>query len=147
MTLVQIIIGGLAIWRLSHALVKESGPFMIFARLRARAARRQKRSGGLFDMLSCVSCVSFWIALVVGLYNATDAFHWFGYALAMSAVAVIIMEVLQSLNTLTVVTRPTSNNQIPISIGPAPKKRDDVVSDPDTPDGQPTVETPPALKG
>lgn len=139
MTLPEILIGGLAVWRLSHALVKESGPLMMFARLRARAARTQKRSGGFFDMLSCVYCISFWIALVVALYNATDAFHWLGNALAMSAVATIIMTALQSLDTLTIVTRPTTNNKVDVSISPPSEKRDDVVSDPDTPDGNPTI--------
>lgn len=145
MTFLNLIIGGLAVWRLSHALVKESGPLMIFARLRAFAARHQKRSGGLFDMLSCVYCTSFWIALLVGLYGATDVFHWIGYALAMSAISTILMVALNKLDSLTVVTTPTTNNKVSVGVSSPPEKRDDVVSNPDTPNGHSTVETPPHL--
>lgn len=90
MTPTALIIGGLAVWRLSHALVKENGPLMVFARLRARFARNQKRSGGLFDMFSCVYCISMWISLLAALWLAGDAFHWVGYALAFSGEAMLL---------------------------------------------------------
>lgn len=92
-------------------------------------------------MLSCVYCTSFWIALVVGLYHATDLFHWFGYALALSALATLTEMVLNKFDAFSVVTTPTTNNQISIGVGSTPKKRDDVVSDPDPSDGKTTVKT------
>ena len=90
MTPLSFIIVSLAIWRLSYAIVKENGPLMVFARLRARLAASQKRSGGLFDLISCVYCVSFWIGLVGALIVSNNVFEWVGYGLAFSAVAVLI---------------------------------------------------------
>lgn len=90
MTPLAFIIASLAIWRLSYAIVKENGPLMVFARLRARLAASQKRSGGLFDLISCIYCVSFWIGLVGALIVSNSVFEWAGYGLAFSAVAVLI---------------------------------------------------------
>lgn len=90
MTGIQLVVGGLAVWRLSHALVKEDGPRMSFMRLRASLAGRQKRAGGLFDLFSCVYCLSVWIGLLAALGPARDLFSWIGYALAFSGFAMII---------------------------------------------------------
>lgn len=90
MTPLAFIIASLAIWRLSYAIVKENGPLMVFARLRARLAASQERSGGLFDLISCIYCVSFWIGLVGALIVSNNVFEWLGYGLAFSAVAVLI---------------------------------------------------------
>ncbi len=94
---VTLIIGGLAVWRLSHALVKENGPLMMFTRLRARLAARQKRSGGFFDLISCIYCVSFYIGLVASLWVSQSVAHWIGYALAFSGIAMIIDAVFNKL--------------------------------------------------
>ena len=93
MTPLVFIIASLAIWRLSYAIVKENGPLMVFARLRARLAASQKRSGGLFDLISCIYCVSFWIGLVGALIVSNNVFEWVGYGLAFSAVAVLVERV------------------------------------------------------
>ena len=90
MTHLVFIIASLATWRLSYAIVKENGPLMVFARLRARLAASQRRSGGLFDLISCIYCVSFWIGLVGALIVSSNVFEWVGYGLAFSAVAVLI---------------------------------------------------------
>ncbi len=107
MNITILIIGGLAVWRLSHAIVKENGPLMCLARLRAYLARHQKRSGGLFDMVSCTMCVSFWIALVAALWVSHDVFHWLGYGLALSGVSLLLEHIfIQEPDSLTVVTTP-----------------------------------------
>lgn len=90
MNISTLVIGGLAVWRLSHAVVKESGPLMVFDRMRAYFARTHKRSGGLFDLLSCVYCTSLWIGLVAALWFAGDVFQWFMYGLAFSAVSMLL---------------------------------------------------------
>ena len=90
MTPFVFIVVSLAVWRLSYAIVRENGPLSVFARLRARLARSQKRSGGLFDLISCVYCVSFWIGLVGALWVSNGILEWLAYGLAFSAVAVLI---------------------------------------------------------
>ncbi len=90
MNALNFIVGSLAVWRLSHALVKENGPLMIFARLRARLGRTQRRSGGFFDLITCVYCISFWIGLLAALYNVNDIGPWFAYGFAYSAVSMLL---------------------------------------------------------
>ncbi len=140
MTPEQIIIGSLAVWRLSHALVKENGPRDWFVRYRARLARKQKRSGGLFDLFSCVYCLSFWIGLIAAL-SASDTFvQWFGYALAFSGSS-MILEVLftKYANTLSFVARPAGDDKVSVSASPTPVEGNNVVSDPRTTNGSVAV--------
>jgi hypothetical protein len=140
MTPEQIVIGSLAVWRLSHALVKENGPRDWFIRLRARLARTQKRSGGLFDMFSCVYCLSFWIALIAALSVSETFFQWFGYALALSGSS-MLLEVLftKYSNTLPLVTRPTADNKVGVSTSTTPEQRNDVIGNPRTTNGSVAV--------
>jgi uncharacterized membrane protein len=137
---IELIIGGLATWRLSHMVVKENGPLMVFARARAFFARHQKRSGGFFDLISCVYCVSFWIGLIAALFASHNVFHILAYALTFSAIATIIMVLLQKLDALAVVTRPTTDNKVSVSASPAPEKRDDVIGHPYSAYGKTAVE-------
>ena len=90
MTPLSFIIASLATWRLSYAIVRENGPLMVFARLRARLAASQKRSGGLFDLVSCVLCVSFWIGLLSSPWLVQGVFNWIMYGLAFSGVATLL---------------------------------------------------------
>lgn len=140
MNIVTLLAGGLATWRLSHMIVKESGPLMVFARIRAFAARHQKRSGGFFDLISCVYCTSFWIGLVAALWVSRDIFHLVGYALAFSAIATIVMIVLNKLDALSVVTSPAADHKVPVSVSTAPEKRDDVIGHPYSSYGKTAVE-------
>jgi len=126
MTPFAFIIASLAIWRLSYGMVNEDGPLMIWMRLRSRLARTQRHRGGLFDMISCVRCISFWIGLGTALFVSGSFLGVFGYAFAFSACAALI----DKFYSLPVVTRPTGNDQIGVGRGPAPEKRDNMVSYP-----------------
>ncbi len=48
----RLVIGALAVWRLTHLLYAENGPFGVLARLR-------RMGGELFD---CFYCLSVWVA-------------------------------------------------------------------------------------
>jgi hypothetical protein len=89
MSLVALIFGGLITWRLSYMLVNESGPLLIFDRLRAWAAKYQTK-GGLFDLLSCVYCTSMWIGAVSSLFVARSVSEFIVYTLSFSAVSSFI---------------------------------------------------------
>ena len=122
MTLITFIVISLAVWRLSRGIVKENGPLMMWAKLRARLARTQRRSGGLFDMVSCVQCLSFWIGLVGALWASDGFFSWVGYGLAFSGAALIMEGLLsKNLNSLTVVAAPTTDQKVFIGRSTASK--------------------------
>ncbi len=87
--LVTVLIGGLITWRVAIMFVRENGPVSVFARLRAYLASKQKRMGGFFDMISCVACISVYVAAVTAVAPAGNALEWLGYTLAFSAVATL----------------------------------------------------------
>jgi hypothetical protein len=66
MVWVYFITSTLAVWRLTHLLVKEDGPFDIIFLI------RQKAGYGFFvKMLECFYCLSIWIALPFGIWLGT----------------------------------------------------------------------------
>jgi hypothetical protein len=58
----EFLTGGLAVWRLTHLLVAEDGPFELVVRLRQRV-----RSGSLARLMDCFYCLSLWIAIPFAL--------------------------------------------------------------------------------
>lgn len=78
----QIVIIGLAAWRLAYMLVKEDGPFEVFVRLRKRAER--------LKLLECVYCVTVWLA--IGGYLIRDTAQPVLTVLAIAAVAAMVQK-------------------------------------------------------
>jgi hypothetical protein len=58
----ELAVGAAAVWRISHLLHAEDGPWDVFARLRKLVG-----SGTFGKMLDCFYCVSVWVALPVVL--------------------------------------------------------------------------------
>ena len=99
----------LATWRLAHMLVKEDGPWAVFARLRKRAGLEQivVRNGEQVDIvwharttlaegLRCVWCVSVWCAAILWLGYSVELTQvgtlWLSRLLALSACAIGVNE-------------------------------------------------------
>ena len=53
-----MVIAALAVWRISHLLVREDGPWMLVTRLRARL-----EGSWAGRLLACFKCLSLWVAL------------------------------------------------------------------------------------
>jgi hypothetical protein len=84
-----LIVGILAVWRLSHLLVSEAGPWDVFKWMRRRFAR------SVFgDLVNCFYCLSVWVSVPFAFFlNGT----WKGRLLlwpALSAGAIIIERTL-----------------------------------------------------
>lgn len=142
MTPFTFVVASLAIWRLSYILVRENGPLMVFARLRAFLGRTQKRSGGLFDMISCVRCISVIIGLVGALSVSNNLLEWLGYGLGFSAVASLIdLALAKKSNSLSLVTRPTRDDKVLVRGGATPEQRDEVIRHPHSSYGSVAVKT------
>lgn len=114
MTLMNFLILCLAAWRLAHLLVKEDGPWQMFARLRKAAGVQSVTTittqgvqtgylaeNALAEGLLCVWCVSVWCAafLVLGglLPIIGMCFTWLARILAVSAGAILMHETLARL--------------------------------------------------
>lgn len=78
-----------AVWRLTQMLQNEDGPFGIFARLQAWAARKPERVGGINRGFYCFWCLSVWVALPFALLLSFNKFFII-YWLALSAGAILI---------------------------------------------------------
>lgn len=71
------LISALSVWRLTHLLVKEDGPFDIIFSI------RKKVSISFFvKLLDCFYCLSIWVALPLGIWLGTNWIEkvliWFG---------------------------------------------------------------------
>jgi len=56
-----------AVWRITHLLSKEDGPFDIIFIIRRKAG-----SGFFGSLIDCFYCLSIWIALPVGCWSGND---------------------------------------------------------------------------
>ena len=67
MNILYLVLSVFAVWRLTHLLGKEDGPFDIIFLM------RQKAGAGFFgSLLDCFYCLSIWVALPFGLLLGTD---------------------------------------------------------------------------
>jgi hypothetical protein len=63
-----LVLAVLAVWRATHLLQAEEGPWDVFLRLRRATAGRM-----IGRALECFYCLSFWVALPLALTIGTDA--------------------------------------------------------------------------
>lgn len=60
-------ISSLAVWRITHLLGKEDGPFDIIYLMRRKAG-----TGFFAKLLDCFYCLSIWVALPFGIWLGVD---------------------------------------------------------------------------
>ena len=63
----QFILSILAVWRITHLLGKEDGPFDIIFLMRKKAG-----AGFFGSLLDCFYCLSVWVALPFGIWLGPD---------------------------------------------------------------------------
>jgi hypothetical protein len=80
-----LILGVLTVWRISHLLHGEDGPWNIVVHLREAAG-----SGFWGKLLDCFHCLSIWTALPVALTLRSDWLECFLLWLALSAGAILL---------------------------------------------------------
>ncbi|MBI1782069.1 MAG: DUF1360 domain-containing protein [Sphingobacteriales bacterium] len=75
----------LAVWRITHLLSKEDGPFDIVFLIRKKAG-----AGFLGSLLDCFYCTSVWIALPFGLWLGNNWWEKLLYWWAISGSACLL---------------------------------------------------------
>lgn len=101
----MILLMSLATWRLASLLAHEDGPFDLFPRLRRWAGVQVDAIGQVYPTntfakgLLCVWCNSIWVGvgMVVAFYIVPIVAFWLVLPLALSALAVGYMTVLDYL--------------------------------------------------
>jgi len=91
MLILFILIAPLVVWRIVHMLQEESGPFAVFDRFRAWAARHtSSEPGHFFDGFTCFKCASVWFSAIYAAFLPINPLEWLALTFAISAVAIFI---------------------------------------------------------
>ena len=98
----DLLLFGLATWRIASLLAAEAGPFGMFDRLRRLAGVTYDEAGTLechnvlAQGITCLWCNSVWVgagwALLAWLWPGA---HWLALPLALSAITILIQEAVQ----------------------------------------------------
>jgi hypothetical protein len=89
----QTILTMLAVWRVTHLLVAEDGPWSVLVHLRAFLLNYK-----ISKVLDCFYCLSIWVAIPFALWLTQGWYQWIVMALALSAGAIVIHEILQKIS-------------------------------------------------
>lgn len=95
-TLINAIALPLAIWRLSHMLTSETGPFGVFERIRYEtgahdtACDEQRHTGSISNPLCCLWCTSVWVSAALLILTRIRGGWRVIYWLAASAAAIAV---------------------------------------------------------
>lgn len=82
-----------AIWRITHLLSKEDGPFEVIFRLRKLAGE-----GVWGQLLDCFYCLSIWISLPFALWTGSSIPEKLLYWMAYSGLACLLEKATEKLN-------------------------------------------------
>jgi hypothetical protein len=85
MSVLLLVVGILATWRLTHLVVAEDGPWDIVVRLRRLAG-----AGAVGQMMDCFNCASMWVALPLAFWIGSDWIERVVIWLALSGGAILL---------------------------------------------------------
>lgn len=98
----EFLVLAVAVWRATHMVVYDLGPFDAFERLRALAGAREVGGkivvrGTLGKLVTCPWCVSIWMAAPAALL--AEGWSWWAIPvwLALAGVAAVFSELLRKL--------------------------------------------------
>jgi hypothetical protein len=86
-----LVLGTLAVWRITHLLAYEDGPWDLVLRLRKAAG-----TGFLGQMMDCFNCLSMWVSLPFTLVIAGDWREGLLLWPALSGAAILIERITNS---------------------------------------------------
>lgn len=85
MSATSFVIAALAVWRLTHLLHAEDGPWRLAARTRARLG-----NGAVGRMVGCFYCLSVWVALLLAPWLSEQLLDLQVVTAALSGAAIVI---------------------------------------------------------
>ncbi len=116
MDLLRIVVASLAVWRLTHLLHTEDGPFDIF-----ELSRRGLRRASLSGLADCFYCLSMWVAAPFALALASC---WQDRLLlwpALSATAIFLNRLAESTMKAAYHEAPLIEENLPCPAAETPK--------------------------
>lgn len=88
MSATSFVIAAFAVWRLTHLLHTEDGPWRLAARTRARLG-----DGAVGQMVGCFYCLSVWVALLLAPWLSGQLLDLLVVAAGLSGAAIVIERV------------------------------------------------------
>ena len=85
MVIFHFLVNALVVWRLTHLLGKEDGPFDIIFMIRKKAG-----AGFFGSLLDCFYCLSIWIAFLFGMWEGNLWHEKLVYWIALSGAACLL---------------------------------------------------------
>jgi hypothetical protein len=82
------VISILAVWRVTHLLQAEDGPWDVIVRI-----RRFLGNGFFGSLMDCFYCLSIWVALPLGIYFGTGWLEKILLWLALSGAAILLEKI------------------------------------------------------
>lgn len=93
MNILYLILSVFAVWRLTHLLGKEDGPFDIIFLI------REKAGNGFFGkLMDCFYCLSIWVALPFGIWLGQNWIEKILVWLALSGAAALLEQATANKN-------------------------------------------------
>lgn len=97
MSVLTIILGALATWRVAHILIYENGPFQIFRRIRIKSGvvyvtDTDEVFSYKYELFICLWCASVWVGLVTTLLMLLwpQIAPWIFMPFALSTLAILL---------------------------------------------------------
>ena len=70
--MLYLLLGPVVIWRITHMIQEEAGPFAIFFRINAwLASNTHNGIGGFYDGWTCFKCLSVWLSVIYTVFLPT----------------------------------------------------------------------------
>ena len=87
----HFVITVLAVWRITHLLSKEDGPFEVIFKIRKLIGQ-----GFFAGLLDCFYCLSIWVAIPFGIWIGKTVLETIICCLALSGAACIIQKIIDA---------------------------------------------------
>lgn len=87
----HFVIAVLAVWRLTHLLSKEDGPFDLMYKI-----RKQIGQGFFANLLDCFYCLSIWVAIPFGIWIGHTVIEKIICCLALSGAVCLIQKCIDA---------------------------------------------------
>ncbi|MGA8030704.1 MAG: DUF1360 domain-containing protein [Bryobacteraceae bacterium] len=84
-TVLRFVLAVLAVWRVTHLIANESGPWDVFLKLRQLGG-----PGIIAELLSCFYCLSIWVSLVFVWFIPGGVIERIVTWLALSGAAILL---------------------------------------------------------
>jgi hypothetical protein len=81
----NLILAILAVWRITHLIGKEDGPFDIIFKLRKKAG-----PGFFGNLMDCFYCLSIWVSFPFGIWLGENIVQKLLFSLALSGAACLL---------------------------------------------------------